>query len=178
MINNIYKLSKEERELAKKLGNARNNAKHESFRDKDRFKINRESGYSHILGISAEIAYAALTNQEIDTKIYDLGDEIDFDGVEVKAATWPHKNIELKIPFEEYEKKNPRIYVLARIDKNYTTVEFIGSISRRTFDKLKYCKKHTQVNNWCVNENQMSKVLAFFKDGKYEQKEFNSKKIS
>lgn len=178
MINNVYKLSEQERELAKKLGNARNNAKHESFRDKDRFKINRESGYSHILGISAEIAYAALTNQEIDTKIYDLGDEIDFDGVEVKAATWPHKNIELKIPFEEYEKKNPKIYVLARIDKNYTTVEFIGSISRKTFDKLKYCKKHTQVNNWCVNEDQMFKVLAFFKDGKYEQKEFNSKKIS
>lgn len=178
MINNVYKLSEEERRLAKELGMARNNAKHESFRDKDRFKINTESSYAHILGISAEIAYAALTDQKINEEIYSLGDEMDFDGVEIKAATWPHKNIELKIPFAEYKKKNPRIYVLARIDKNYTTVEFIGSISRKTFDKLKYCKKHTQVNNWCVNENQMSKVLAFFKDGKYEQKEFNSKKIS
>ena len=127
MINNVYKLSEKERALAEKLGNARNNAKHESFRDKDRFKINRESGYSHILGISAEIAYAALTDQKINEEIYSRGDEMDFDGVEIKAATWPHKNIELKIPFEEYEKKNPRIYVLARIDKNYTTVEFIGS---------------------------------------------------
>lgn len=174
MINNIYCLSPRQRELAEKLGMARNNAKHESFRDKDKFKIKRESGYSHILGISAEIAYADLTDQEIDTNIYDLGDQIDFDGVEIKASTWPHKDIELKIPFEEYQKKNPLVYILARIDKNYTTVEFIGSISRKKFDQLKYHKKHTQVDNWCVNADQMSKTLAFFKDGKFGMKDFKS----
>lgn len=168
----IYKLSQEQRELAEKLGMARNNAKDESFRDVDRFKIKRESGYSHILGISAEIAYADLTDQKINDEIYALGDDIDFDGVEIKASTWPHKDIELKIPFKEYNKKKPLVYILARIDKDYKTVEFIGSISRKKFDKIKYAKKHTFVDNWCVSGDQMSKVLAFFKDGKFEMKSF------
>jgi hypothetical protein len=55
-------------------------------------------------------------------------------------------------------------YVLARIDKNYTTVEFIGSISRHRFDKLKYIKKHKFVENYCVSGNQIRKGLAFIEN--------------
>lgn len=176
MINNVYKLSEEERKLAKELGNKRNEAKDKSFRDKKILKKGRPSGDSHVLGIAAEIAYAALTDQKINEEIYARGDEMDFDGVELKASTFKGKNITLKIPKKEYEIKNPRIYVLARIDENYTTVEFIGSISRRRFDKLKYDKRYTIIDNHCVDGDQMAKVLAFFKDGKYQEKIFNQKK--
>lgn len=164
MLNPIYVLSEDQRKLAENIGKSRNNAKHSSFR-------NMKCGYdenpsmAHILGICAEIAYANITNRKLDENIYSRGDNTDFDGIEIKTSTWTGDDIELKVRFSEYDRKKPDAYILARIDKNYKTVEFIGSISREKFDKIKYKRHHKFTDNWCVNGKQTSKGLAFKEDG-------------
>ena len=162
MINPIYKLSEEQRKFAEKIGRKRNDAKDESFRYKSCGY--KDPAFAHILGICAEIAYANITNRKLDENIYDIGDDSDFDGIEIKTATWKGDDIELKIKSDEYKRKKPLAYILARIDENYTTVEFVGSISREKFDKIKYEKRHKFVDNLCVCGNQMSKGLAFLED--------------
>ncbi len=162
MINPVYKLSEDERNLAVELGRKRNLAKEAKLR-------NIVCGYSnpetpHILGICAEIAYAKITNRKLDENLYAIGDYSDFTGIEIKTSTWRGIDIELKVKISEFERKYPIAYVLARIDKNYTTVEFIGSISRHRFDKLKYIKKHKFVENYCVSGKQIRKGLAFVED--------------
>jgi hypothetical protein len=162
MINPVYKLSEDERNLAVELGKKRNQAKEAKLR-------NIVCGYSnpetpHILGICAEIAYAKITNRKLDENLYAIGDNSDFDGIEIKTSTWRGIDIELKVKISEFNRKHPMAYVLARIDKDYTTVEFVGSISRQKFDKIKYIKKHKFVENYCVSGNQIRKGLAFVED--------------
>jgi hypothetical protein len=171
MVNRIYKLSTDERKLAEELGRRRNDAKPPSIR-------NKMCGYSdpafaHILGICSEIAYAKITNKKIDEKIYLIGDEFDFYKIEIKTSTWKGSDIELKIKVKEFERKNPMAYILARIDKEYTTVEFIGSITRQKFDVIKYKKHHKFVDNYCVSAEQLTKGLAFIHDGKVKFTTFN-----
>lgn len=179
MINPVYILSEEERKRAEELGRARNNAKDETIRYKRSGWIKSESkdrAMPHILGIAGEIAYAALTNQKVDEEIYkeNKGDLMDFDGIEIKTSTFTGEDIELKIPPAEYKRKHPRAYVLARIDDEYKKVEFIGSISREKFDRIKYEKKHI-INNLCVVGSSMSKGLAFVEDGVLKIVKFGTK---
>jgi hypothetical protein len=169
MIDPIYKLSQEERRLAERIGKARNNAKHTSFRNSNCRGLDSE--HSHILGASSEIAYASIINKKIDENIYPFGDDTDFPGlrkdpkkgIDLKTSLWPYIDIELKIKMEEYMRKIQLAYILTRTDKNYTTVEFIGSISREKFDRIKYKKTH-RFDNWCVSGEQLSKGLAFIED--------------
>lgn len=166
MINPVYYLTKEDRELAEKIGRARNGAKPEKVRYDESTWIDKKSDRAipHILGLCGEIAYARLTNKKIDENIYSHGDDTDFNGIEVKTSTYMKEDIELKIPETEFHIKTPLAYVLARVDKKLTKVEFIGSISRQKFEKIKYDKCHTIIKNYCVTGNMMKKGLAFIED--------------
>lgn len=174
MINPIYILSEEQRKLAEKIGRARCEAKDAKFRYNDSgfHSYNNDRSFPHILGICAEIAYSDLLDRKFDENIYAKGDESDFDGIELKTSTWKGNDIELKIKVSEFKRKHPKAYILARIDKDYTTVEFIGSISRQKFDRIKYLKKHKFVENYCVNGDQISKGLVYVENDKLRLFEF------
>lgn len=166
MLNPTYVLSEEQRSLAEKIGKARCEAKSARFRYNDSgfHSYNGDRAFPHILGVCAEIAYANLTNKKLDEAIYEKGDETDFDGIEIKTSTWRGDDIELKVKAKEYAKKTPKAYVLARIDENYKSVQFMGSISRIKFEQIKYLKKHKLVENYCVEARKMSKGLAVYEN--------------
>ena len=167
MLNPIYVLTEEERLLAEKIGKARCEAKSARFRYNDSgfHSYNGDRAFPHILGVCAEIAYANLTNTKLDENIYAKGDDTDFDGIEIKTSTWKGDDIELKVKTKEYVKKTPKAYVLARIDEEYKTVQFVGSISRKKFEQIKYERKHKFVENYCVEARKMSKGLAIVDEG-------------
>ena len=176
MINPVYKLSEYERNLAEKIGKARCEAKSARFRYNDSgfHSYNGDRAFPHILGVCGEIAYSNITKRPIDENIYAKGDESDFNGIDVKTSTWRGDDIELKVKMSEFIRKHPIAYVLARIDEDYTIVEFIGSISRQKFDKIKYIKKHKFVENYCVSGNQIRKGLAFVEDNTLKISDFQN----
>ena len=101
----------------------------------------------------------------MDKRFLKGGDECDFEEIELKSATWEGADIEIKVAQEEYVRKFPAAYDLARMDRGYRWVEFIGSISRERFDKVKYRRRHISVDNWCVVAKDISPMLAVMEDG-------------
>lgn len=157
-----YVLSETETELAQKLGRARCSAKNKAiiFNDSG-YHDNPDRAFPHILGIKAEIAYSAITGIPLDTELYEnKGDESDFGGIEIKSSSWLGNDIELKVKVSEYDRKNPYGYVLARVQGE--SVEFIGAISRRRFDREKYLRRHKFVDNFCVMSHSLKPLLPYF----------------
>lgn len=113
----------------------------------------------HIDGIVGEWAYSKLINYPINEEIYCHGDKEDFPGIEVKTSTFKGKNVTLKIEKKKYQNRKPEYYVLMKYDKISNEVEFIGSISRVKFDKIKESKNYGYVDNWIVNEKDLDKNL-------------------
>ena len=155
---------------AKRIGQARCEAKPPEIRRNDSgfHSNNNDRSYPHMIGAIAELAYAFVTDQEIDRRIFDGGDSVDFSGIEVKSSTWVGDDIELKIKKSEYERKKPIGYVLCRVDPENWTVEFMGCIDRKTFDKIKYPRKHKYVDNWCVEAKSLIKGIVYIKNGKLQ----------
>jgi hypothetical protein len=141
---------KEAIELAAK----RHESKGASFRNKNPFSYSKDTKLekalidkthkSHFLGILGEMAYAQLTNKQIDKNIYAVRDKgADVEDVEIKTSTWMGADVELKVKKEDFENKFPNKYVLARIDENnFSIVELIGEITRVNFDKVKREKRY------------------------------------
>lgn len=162
-------LTEEQKKKAIEFGKKRCEAKSTSIRynDSNYHDYNSDRSHPHILGISAEIIYSEITGIPLDERILSHGDDSDFNGIEIKSATWLGDDIELKIKKKEYEKKSPIGYLLCRVDKDFNWVEFVGSIHRKRFDKIKYHKKHKFVENWCVESKDLTKRIPVINcDGK------------
>lgn len=159
--NDDIKFTVEQIQYIEKIGKARCEAKpgNIKYNDSNYHSDNGERDYPHILGFAAEYAYSILTGKPVDDRILSHGDNIDFDGIEIKSSTWEGSDIELKIKKKEYDRKKPIVYVLARVAKNYDRVQFIGSISRSKFDVSKYEKKHKFVENWCMFGKDLKPII-------------------
>jgi len=139
----IYHLSTPEQQLARILAKLRYDAKHDNIKHWNKYTEgdNRWTEQPHLVGATAEVAFSAVTNWPLSTAIHGHGDEEDFEGVELKAATFDGPDILLKIPLREFEQKTkPRLYVLARVTLP-DEVEFVGAITRKAF-----AAKHTYRN--------------------------------
>jgi hypothetical protein len=163
MINKVI-LTDEQKKKAWELGTARNEAKPSGIRENDSgyHNNNDDRAHPHRLGIAAEIAYSHITGKQLDERVMANGDVTDFDGIEIKAATWLGEDIELKVKREEYKEKNPKCYLLARVAENLSFVEFIGCVSRSRFDKEKYFRKHKFVPNYCMEGKDLKKAMPVY----------------
>ena len=159
----IINLTKKEVSFAKKLAKKRHNAKNAFIRNRG-ILMREGSVYDpHTIGLIGEMAYAKFTGEKIDEEIYALRDKgQDFNKVEVKTITYfGDGEPELKIKQKEFEAKNPEVYVLARVDKKkLVSVELLGKISRKDFDKNKIAKRYGRFNpdNWIVPLSLMEKL--------------------
>ena len=146
-------------EFARELAQRRHEAKNISFKNSgiltDTNKTTLVEKYiydkrhkPHFLGLLGEMAYALVTGQQVDTKIYSVRDSgFDVGDVEVKTSTWRGPTIELKIKQREFETKRPSKYVLARADETtFNVIELIGHITRKDFDKFKIAKQYKPTN--------------------------------
>lgn len=120
--------------------------------------------YPNMIGIAAEMKFHIITQLAMDLRLLRGGDTTDFNRVEIKGATWPYYDIELKISQEEYKRKFPLVYNLARVSKDYSKVEWIGSISRVRFDRIKYARRHKFNDNWAVCAPDMLRKIAVIRD--------------
>jgi hypothetical protein len=173
----IITFNDEQLNFIRELAEQRCLAKDESIRWKNR--INKGTpGDAHFTGLLGEFAYQSITDKKVDLRILAGGDDMDFQGVEVKCSTWLGKDIELKIKVQEYNRKFPKAYVLARVRDN-NSVEFIGSITRERFDKIKYLKRHTLFDNWCALGEDLDKyIIEYDKDGKIIKHDLNPTQFS
>jgi len=159
----IINLTKEEVSFAKKLAKKRHNAKNTFIRNRG-ILMREGSVYDpHTIGLIGEMAYAKFTGEKIDEDIYAIRDKgQDFNKVEVKTITYfGDGEPELKIKQKEFETKNPETYILARVDKKkLSSVELLGSISRKNFDENKIAKRYGRFNpdNWIVPLSKMDKL--------------------
>lgn len=134
------------------LAMERNSAKDSAIRSYSHAGF-EDAVVAHRIGLAAELAYEKLTGVRLNSEIYERGDaNHDFGRVEVKASSWPKPDIELKVTKKEYATRAPAGYVLARVEPGLQKVEFVGSISRGRFDRLKTSKQHRETGpvNWCV----------------------------
>jgi hypothetical protein len=159
----IINLTKEEVSFAKKLAKKRHNAKNTFIRNRG-ILMREGSVYDpHTIGLIGEMAYAKFTGEKIDEEIYAIRDKgQDFNKVEVKTITYfGDGEPELKIKQKEFETKNPETYILARVDKKkLSSVELLGSISRKNFDENKIAKRYGRFNpdNWIVPLSKMDRL--------------------
>lgn len=159
-------LTPEQIKKAWEIGTARNAAKPDGIRQNDSgyHSDNADRAHPHRLGIAAEIVYSQLTGLPLDERIMSSGDTSDFGGIEIKSATWMGEDIELKVKKTEYERKRPKIYVLARVAQDIRFVEFIGCVGRDRFEREKYEKKHKFVINYCMQGCDLRKALPIVED--------------
>jgi len=159
----IINLTKEEVSFAKKLAKKRHNAKNTFIRNRG-ILMREGSVYDpHTIGLIGEMAYAKFTGEKIDEEIYAIRDKgQDFNKVEVKTITYfGDGEPELKIKQKEFETKNPETYILARVEKKkLSSVELLGSISRKNFDENKIAKRYGRFNpdNWIVPLSKMDRL--------------------
>jgi len=176
---NKFSLNEGHRKVAKYIGKKRFTSKRDDvkYNDSGYHLYNKDRAHPHQIGAACELIYGEITSQEPDLNFYELGDKTDFNGVEIKGATFSGKDIELKIKVSEYnKKKDTRAYILCRSDEKLTFVEFIGCISRERFDKLKVPKKYRLKRegdkiilkknaplNWVVPAKELKKSLVVIK---------------
>ena len=166
----IINLTKQDVTFAKNLAKKRHDAKHISIRNRgvlmENNLANGGSQYDfHTIGLIGELAYSKFSGESIDENIYSKNPDPkgqDFENLEIKTITYfGSGEPELKITQKEYATKTPKLYVLARTDKNkLESVELLGRISRENFDKLKVAKKYGRFHpsNWIVPLSLMEKL--------------------
>jgi len=163
----IIELTKKQLEKAIDIGKQRHEAKHASFRNRSIYSSNDglfgyPKEYSpHIIGAIGEMGWSIYSGEEIDLTIYAVRDKgEDFEELEVKTITYfGAGEPELKIQKKEYDKKQPKKYVLARFDlKN--KIEILGEITRENFDLHKKEKRYGRTNplNYIVPLSKMEKL--------------------
>jgi hypothetical protein len=170
----VITLEDKQIELAREWAKRRHEAKHISFKNKGMLVgrqkpktlveeyIYDKTHKAHFLGLLGEIAYAAAVGAKIDTQIYDVRDTgADVNGVEIKTSTFTGHGVELKIPQDEFKKKCPQKYVLARLNENlFNVVELIGEITREDFDQYKAIKQYGPNNpiNYIVGTHHLKPI--------------------
>jgi hypothetical protein len=159
----LVKLTKKEISFAKRLAKKRHNAKNTFIRNRGILMKEGSIYDPHTIGLIGELAYAKFSGEEIDETIYSIRDKgQDFHQVEIKTITYfGEGEPELKIKQKEFEAKNPKTYILARVDKKKLhLVELLGKISRDQFDKDKVAKRYGRYNpdNWVVPLSKMEKI--------------------
>ena len=160
----IIKLSVEEQKFCADLGKKRHLAKHESFRNRNRFDNFEVEYMPHFLGVLGEYVYAKYAGLKLDEEIYAVRDSgEDFAGIEIKMLTYfGAGEPELKVPQKEFEKRTEvQLYVLVRTRKDaFANIELLGQITRKEFDLNKVAKKYGRYNplNWIVPLSKMEKL--------------------
>jgi len=132
-----------------------------------------ENYLPHFIGIVGEYAWAKHTNKNIDETIYEIRDDEDFNGEEVKTITYYGTGeSELKVKVQEYNNKKPLKYILARTNKDNILkalnsdsqktlkVELLGEICRSDFEREKIKKRYGQYNpeNYVVPLSKMKEL--------------------
>jgi hypothetical protein len=170
------------------VGKSRHEAKDISFRNVSnhglfkKYKENKDInlyGYNvtqrhlpHIAGVIGEYAYGKFIGEDIDRKIYAVRDDgVDFkNGAEVKTSTFYSGlwgETELKIPKREYLERNPKLYILARLNSEalvksppFLMVEILGQISSGKFESIKEVKQYITGGpvNYVVGESFLDPV--------------------
>jgi len=159
----VINLTKQEISFAKKLAKKRHNAKNTFIRNRG-ILMKEGSVYDpHTIGLIGEMAYAKFIGEKVDEEIYAVRDKgQDFNKVEVKTITYfGDGEPELKIKQKEFETKSPETYILARVDKKkLASVELLGKITRKEFEKIKTAKRYGRFNpdNWIVPLSLMEKL--------------------
>jgi hypothetical protein len=124
-----------------------------------------DRSYPHAVGLAAELAYARETGLPLDESIRMGGDRGDFLGVEVKATTHTVPPFVLAIKQEDYCVRVPRAYVLARVEPALSEVEFLGSISREKFDRIRRVQMGRHCANWAIGAERLAAGLIIVRDG-------------
>lgn len=152
-INRLYFLTDDDRRLVRDLALRRCDAKRDEVRvQKSGFhKTAPDRDYPHRIGLAAELAYARTFDLRLDERCHGWGDAEDFAGIEVKATTHSRPPFVLAVRTDEYERKRPLAYVLARVDAEYLAVEFCGSIRAADFDRLRAIQNGRHERNWAVS---------------------------
>jgi hypothetical protein len=178
VIERVVYFNDRQRALIEQIARARCDAKapHIREQDSDFHTATSDRAYPHIVGLAAEAAYAMLTGQRVDGRLYRCGDETDFSGVEVKATTHSRPPFVLAVRQTEYERKTPLAYVLARVDSEATCVRFEGSVSRARFDALKAVQRGKHLLNWAVGAHHLAPGLAVVEGGVLKLKKFDDRK--
>lgn len=163
----------------------RNVSKHGNFK---KYKVNKpiniygqevtQRHIPHIAGVIGEYAYGKLIGEDIDRNIYSVRDDgVDFkNGAEVKTSTFYSglgRETELKIPKGEYQERNPKLYVLARLSSEalkksppFLVVEILGQISSGKFESIKEVKQYITGGpvNYIVRESLLDAVSGRSKE--------------
>jgi len=132
-----------------------------------------ENYLPHFIGLVGEYAWAKHTNKNIDENVYEIRDDEDFNGEEVKTITYYGTGEpELKVKVQEYNNKKPIKYILARTNKDNILkalnsnsqktleIELLGEICRSDFENRKTKKRYGQYNpdNYVVPLSKMNKL--------------------
>lgn len=137
-----YDLTDSDRRLAKYIAQARCEAKPAHIRFNDSGFHKDEDGttpdknqrwYPHMIGILGEIAWMRMNKLPLFFTIESKGDNIDFGETEIKTRCTDEDNPMLIIKKKEFEKKEPKEYVLLRLDTAHTRVTVLGRIARDEF---------------------------------------------
>jgi len=162
----ILTLTEDEKNKARVIGTARCDAKSPSVRKTNSgyHEDEEDRAYPHHLGVAAEIVYASISGKPLDERIMPGGDHVDFEGLEIKASTWPKPDIELKVKISDYKTKFPQCYLLARVPRDLAYVEFMGCVSRDRFEKEKYEKTH-RADNYCMEAKDLDKYIPILNQG-------------
>lgn len=173
-MNPIVLLSPTERDLVIRIGRLRCDAKPAGVRETDSgfHKGTSDRAYPHMVGAAAEYAYAALTGREVDDRLFIVGDDHDFGGIEIKATTHSEPPFILPVRQSEYERKRPVAYVLAKVDPEFLQVEFLGSISWARFDRIKVVQFGKHKRNWAVRSEHLAPGLAVVEGGQLKLIQF------
>lgn len=96
---------------------------------------------NYLIGTLGEMGYAKHINAKVNLEVYQRGKGdkgTDFEGVQVKTATWAGDNKELKVSVEDNCLTNPSVKKLVLMHttlKDRNNVYIIGEISKENFVK-------------------------------------------
>jgi hypothetical protein len=111
---------------------------------------------SHLIGTLGEMGYAKHINSKVNLEVYQKGKGdggSDFEGIQVKTATWPHDNKQLKINIEDGCLENITVnkFILMHTTlKARTKVYLVGEISKENF--LKKAELNIKYNYLTLSE--------------------------
>lgn len=137
----VVTINQQEREwcydLAMKRSGSMNHADTKNSRN---FFKDKPNWYRHYVGAVGEYAYSKVSGEEVDYKTIGKGDKgFDFgDGIDIKTKASEYKP-DLILNAIQYERKNPKTYVLVWIRTpkqklEETEVELVGWIHREDFE--------------------------------------------
>ena len=139
----IFIITPETKAKAERLAKARVKSKNPLWRNNTSgWHSNPERWYPHLIGVLGEMCYAKMMGLDNDTTLLEKGDECDFGDIEIKTRMSERYDPQLIIKDKEYEKKNPKAYVLFRTNKSMTKYWCNGGITREDFKRYHQVKEY------------------------------------